>query len=158
MKKKPKKYQSVSKKAKKRKADSLDIEEAAPARRALRTRTPAQMNPFKADKVVHTISKSRGKIPSQAEVEKQLSKAYPKTKPKEASKPRRSSKSLEIVSSDISSATSDSPEPQAEVFDEEYIRRHTTLRITVDDSPHVGIEAPLANFVGSHRSCRYHRN
>lgn len=147
-----KKYPSSLNKAKKRKAAAVE-EFVVQPKRELRTRTHAQEHPYEADKINHSMTKSRGRNLSKAELEKQLSKAKqptkpkPKSKSKTASQPRERARSVGSISTSICSVAPSSLESEAEAVSDEYKRQHTNLCLALQESPEIGIEACLADFV-----------
>jgi hypothetical protein len=144
----PKKSQLPLKHAKKRKAKASTPDEPLYAgREGLRTRTPAQQNPFKADKVAYSLIKSRGRNPSKAEIDRKLEQDA-KAAPSKAS--RKKAKQQDTVEDETASESllvSSSPSATVDVLNDDYKRQHTILRITVADPADGGIEVRLARFV-----------
>lgn len=140
-----KKYQSPPKANKKRKASTNDDKVK---RTGLRTRTPAQQTPFKAEKLEYALTKAKGRNVSRAEVEKQLKQEKKALRAKTTSKKSSRSHHIESESSGEESASA-STSVSSEAVSDEYKLQHTTLRITVTGSSDGGIEVSLAQFVST---------
>lgn len=141
--------------SKKRKADVSDGEVTTMGRGGLRTRTPAQQTPFKAEKLAYTMTRARGRNVSRDEVEKQLkqerkrprTKAKAKAKAKATSNKSSRNQHLETEESSGEESVSTSNHILSEKVNDEYKLQHTTLRIIVAGSAEGGIEVSLARFV-----------
>lgn len=141
--------------SKKRKADTTDSGVMNSGRAGLRTRTPAQQTPFKAEKLAYSMTRAQGRNVSRDEVEKQLKqeRKIPRTKAKAkakatSNKPIRNQQ-VESEESSGEESVSASNHISSERVNDEYKLQHTTLRITVAESAGGGIEVSLARSVST---------